>query len=75
VFLKLNQTELAVSQFQKAVELAPEDTESLFHLGRIHQEKGEMEQARTLYRRVVEVDRFSTFGQMALARLDALKES
>jgi Flp pilus assembly protein TadD len=71
----MNQVELAVTQFQKAVELAPDDAESLFELARIHQEKGEVEQATLLYRRVVEIDRFSTFGQLALARLDALKES
>lgn len=75
VYLKMNQLDLAVSQFQKAVELSPQDVESLFQLARIHQDKGEVEEARNLYRRVVEVDRSSTFGQMALARLDALKES
>ena len=75
MYLKLNQVDLAVSQFQKVVELAPEDTESLYQMARIHQDKGEVEQARTLYRRVVEIDRFSTFGQMALERLDALKGS
>jgi predicted TPR repeat methyltransferase len=64
-----------MAQFQKTVEMAPEDAESLFQLARIHEERGEVEEARDLYRRVVEIDRLSTYGQMALARLDALKES
>ncbi len=75
VYLKMNQPDLVVSQFQKAVEIAPEDAESLFQLARIHEDKGEVEQARGLYRRVVEIDRFSTLGRIALDRLNALKES
>jgi hypothetical protein len=47
--------------------------ESIFQLAKIHEKKGELDQARNLYRRVVEVDRSSPFGQLALASLEAIK--
>src|SRR3990172_11475211 len=37
VYLRMNMVDLAVAQFQKAVEIATEDAESLFQLARIHE--------------------------------------
>jgi tetratricopeptide (TPR) repeat protein len=73
VQLMLNDPDLAMVEFQKAVEMTEDDTESLFQLASLHQQRGEPVEAAELYRRVVEIDRFSPIGELALARLDALK--
>jgi len=73
VHLLLNEPELAMVEFEKAVEITEDDTESLFQLASLHQQRGESAEASELYRRVVEVDRFSPIGELALSRLEALK--
>ena len=73
VYLMMNETDLAMAEFQRAIEIHEDDTESLFQLARLHQERGESAEASELYRRVVQVDRFSPIGELALARLDSLK--
>jgi tetratricopeptide (TPR) repeat protein len=73
VYLQMGDEEAAIRAFEKAVELFDEDSESLYQLARLHEREGAIEEAQELYRRVVEIDRFSRFGQLALASLDALK--
>ena len=73
VHLMLNDPDIAMREFEKAIEITADDTESLFQLARLHQERGESAVASELYRRVVQVDRFSPMGALALARLDSLK--
>jgi len=72
-YLAMDDEEGALREFQRALDLSPDDIESLFQLARIYQSRGESQEAREMYRRVVEVDRFSPFGRVALQRLDALK--
>ena len=72
-YLALNDVEGAEAEFAKAVELFDSDIESLFQLARINQERGDAEEARRLYRRVLEIDRMSSFGQLAQQQLDGLK--
>jgi len=45
----------------------------LFQLARLHQSRGESVEATQFYRRVVEIDRFSPIGELALQNLDSLK--
>ena len=73
VHLMLNDPDVAMMEFEKAIEISEDDTESLFQLASLHQQRGESVEASEFYRRVVEVDRFSPIGELALARLDALK--
>jgi len=73
VMLAVDDIEGAEIEFKKALDLFDADLESLFQLARIHQQRGDAEQASALYRRVVEVDRLSTYGQLAREQLEALK--
>ena len=73
VYLLMGDQDGAMRQYQKALELFENDSESLYQLARIHEEKGESAEATELYRRVVEVDRLSPFGKLALQSLDTLK--
>jgi protein O-GlcNAc transferase len=73
VYLQMGEVDESIVQFEKAIAIEPDDAESTFNLARIHEQRGEVEKARSLYRRTVEIDRFSPFGQLALQSLDALK--
>ena len=73
VHLQLAEQELAFEQFGKALENDPSDVPSLYELARIHDERGDVGEARKYYLRVVEAARFSTLGKISLERLDALK--
>ena len=73
VYLLMNDPDLAMREFERAIEITEDDTESLFQLARLHQQRGESAEASELYRRVVQADRFSPIGELALARLDSLK--
>lgn len=73
--LGLGDKKLAKEQFEKAIEIEPDETGSLYELARLNDEEGNEEKALELYRRVIEVDRFSPLGQLSLRRLDALKPS
>ncbi|GMR22670.1 MAG: hypothetical protein BMS9Abin37_1036 [Acidobacteriota bacterium] len=73
VHLMLNDPDSAMLEFEKALEITEDDTESLFQLASLHQQRGESVEASELYRKVVEADRFSPIGELALARLNALK--
>lgn len=73
VHLMLNDPELAMMEFEKAIEISEDDTESLFQIASMYQQRGQSAEASEFYRRVVQVDRFSPIGKLALARLDALK--
>jgi tetratricopeptide (TPR) repeat protein len=71
-YLAMGETESAMAQFAAALEHGPDDIESLYELARLHEERGDLDEARTYYRRVVEVDRFSTLGELSLWRLEEL---
>lgn len=73
VYIMMEEIDAAMGEFQKAVEISDDDTESLFQLARLHQQRGESAEASELYRRVVEIDRFSPIGELALANLEAMK--
>lgn len=75
VYLQMGEIDEAYLQFGKALEITDDDMESLYQMARIHEHRGELDQAREHYRKVVEVDRFSTFGQLAMKTLDTLKGS
>ena len=59
--------------FEKALERARNDQDSLYELAGIYEGMGDSERALDYYRRVVEVDRFSALGRLSLQRLEALK--
>lgn len=69
----LEEPDLALEQFEKALESDPSDVPSLYESARIYDAKGDVEVASGYYRRVVEAARFSRFGKLSLERLDALK--
>jgi len=73
VHLAMDESESAMEQFAAALEHAPDDIESLYELARLYDEQGNLDEARAYYRRVVEVDRFSTLGGLSLRRLNELK--
>jgi Tfp pilus assembly protein PilF len=73
VYLAMQEPELAQMQFETALEFDPDDLPSLYEMARLHDRRGETEKAQEYYRRVVEVDRFSTLGKLSMERLDALK--
>jgi len=73
VLLKMKDVEGARRQFVNSIEIFEGDGESLFNLALIHHSRGETEQALEFYRRVVEVDRQSPYGRLALQSLNALK--
>ncbi len=75
VLLAMGDVEGARRQFVRSVEIFKSDDESLFQLARIHESRGETEQALEYYRRVVEVARQSPYGRIALRKLNELKES
>ena len=75
VYLQMGEIDEAYLQFGKALKIADDDMESLYQMARIHEHRGQLDQAREHYRKVVEVDRFSTFGQLAMSSLDSLKGS
>ena len=72
-YLMMQDEDLAMREFQNAIDITDDDTESLFQLARLHQRRGEASEATELYRRVVEIDRFSPIGELALANLNAMK--
>jgi tetratricopeptide (TPR) repeat protein len=72
VHLALNEPEMAFDNFEKALELSPNDLPSLYEMARLHDQRGDTEKALEFYRRVVEVDRFSALGKIRLGRLDVL---
>ena len=73
VLLAMEDVEGARRQFEKSIEIFAGDGESLFNLARIHESRGETEQAREFYRRVVESDRQSAYGRLALQSLNEMK--
>ncbi len=73
IHVALGEPEVALEQFDKALENDPSDVPSLYESARIHDERGDVAEARAYYRRVVEAARFSTLGKISLERLDALK--
>lgn len=73
VLLKMKDVEGARRQFVNSIEIFEGDGESLFNLALIHQSRGETDRAREFYRRVVEADRQSAYGRLALQTLNALK--
>ncbi len=75
VYLLMEDIEGAEKQFLKAIEIAEFEVESLFQLARICEKRGDATEALKFYRRVVEIDRLSYFGQLALESLDTLKKS
>jgi Tfp pilus assembly protein PilF len=72
-YLALGEQDNARESFEQSLELAPNDQESLYELARIHDQSGDTDTAAEYYRRVVEVDRFSSLGRLSLQRLDAMK--
>ena len=73
VLLAMDDVEGARRQFANSVEIFENDEESLFNLARIHESRGETEQALEFYRRVVEANRQSLYGRLALQSLNELK--
>ena len=73
VLLAMEDVEGARRQFLKSIEIFAGDGESLFNLARIHESRGETEQAREFYRRVVESERQSAYGRLALQSLNEMK--
>ncbi|MGH9462221.1 MAG: tetratricopeptide repeat protein [Vicinamibacteria bacterium] len=73
VHLALDEPEMAFDNFEKALELSPNDLPSLYEMARLYDQKGDTEKALEFYRRVVEVDRFSALGKISLERLETLK--
>lgn len=73
VHLALEEPEMALDNFEHALELRPDDVPSLYEMARLYDKQGETEKALDYYRRVVEVDRFSTLGKFSLERLEVLK--
>jgi Tfp pilus assembly protein PilF len=64
---------MAIENFEKALERNENEIESLYELARVYERLGEIPKAQEYYRRVVEVDRFSILGKLALQRLEVLK--
>ena len=73
VHLAMDESETAMEQFESALDHEPNDIVSLYELARLYEERGNLDEARQYYRRVVEEDRFSTLGGLSLMRLDELK--
>lgn len=72
-YLALGENESAIESFELVLELTPNDQDSLYELAQFYDRQGDIEKALEYYRRVVEVGRFSSLGQLSLQRLDTLK--
>jgi tetratricopeptide (TPR) repeat protein len=55
VFMKANRADLAVPQFQKALDINPDDTEAMNELGVAVMQQGQTEQAIALFTRALEI--------------------
>ncbi len=69
-FQKLGQYDKAISWFEKAVHIHPQNLEPVFHLGEVHQCLGNTDKAADLYRKVIHMPlTFSSTGN----QFDALR--
>ena len=64
----------AEENFEKAILLSGNDLQSLFYIAQLSEQRGERERALQFYRRVVEANRASAYGQLSLQSLEALKK-
>lgn len=68
-YFEQDELELAAREFKEVLVHKPESVESLFQLGRVVEEKGQLEDARFLYRRVQALNPAHGGAKAALERL------
>jgi len=59
----------AIVKYEKALELAPDDTWAYFALGQVHWVRGEIEQAEAAYLDAINADWYNVSARMSLARV------
>jgi Flp pilus assembly protein TadD len=59
----------ALTQFQKAIELDPDNVEAYVYLGKIHAEQDRRDEARKLYEKALELDPNHEDVRSSLAQL------
>ncbi len=64
----------AISEFQKALKLDPKNARVLYNLGVVHESRGDIEMAKTLYTKALEIDPKLSEAQKHLDKLVGTSE-